>query len=61
MKSLGLFQQLRITPGSMGRTMFEELPFPIDHKLYIFNITNPDEVMAGEKPKLEEFGPYHFE
>ena len=27
-------------------------------RLYLFNITNPDEVMLGDKPILREIGPY---
>lgn len=45
----------------MSRDMFEELPFPVDYRVYVFNISNPDEVMAGGKPKLQEIGPYYFE
>lgn len=41
--------------------MFEELPFPLDFKIYMFNTTNPDEVSKGAKPKLQEIGPYHFQ
>lgn len=41
--------------------MFTALPFPLDFKVYIWNVTNPDEVMSGEKPKLQEIGPYYFE
>jgi len=29
-------------------------------KIYVFNFTNPDEFLAGSKPKLEELGPYVF-
>ena len=29
-------------------------------KIYVFNFTNPDEFLAGAKPKLEELGPYVF-
>lgn len=32
------------------------------YKLYLWNVTNPDEITAGiEKPKLQEVGPYVFE
>lgn len=27
-------------------------------RLYLFNITNPDEIMLGDKPILREIGPY---
>lgn len=29
-------------------------------KIYVFNFTNPDEFLAGAKPKFEELGPYVF-
>ena len=45
----------------MARKMYEKVPFPIHYRVYIHNITNPDEVTAGGKPKLQEIGPYYFE
>lgn len=54
-------QQLRVTPGTMTRSIYEAIPFALDFRVYILNITNPDEVTAGGKPILEEIGPYHFE
>ena len=29
-------------------------------KFYIFNVLNPDDVLLGEKPLLEERGPYSY-
>lgn len=43
------------------RDMFTEVPFPLDFKIYLFNITNKDEVNHGGKPKLQEVGPFYFE
>lgn len=45
----------------MSRDIFEEMPFPLYFKVYLFNITNPKAVMNGDKPKLQEIGPYYFE
>lgn len=58
---MAMRMQLRVTPGTMTRKMFEEVPFALDFRLYMFNITNPAEVMSGGKPKLQEIGPYYFE
>lgn len=41
--------------------MFEKVPFALDFKIYLFNVTNKDDVMTGAKPILQEIGPYFFE
>lgn len=43
------------------RDMWEKVPFYLSFKIYLFNITNPDVVVAGGKPHLQEIGPYFFE
>ncbi|XP_031619154.1 sensory neuron membrane protein 1-like [Contarinia nasturtii] len=53
--------QLRLTPGTQTRDMFVKVPFAIDFNLYLWNVTNKDEVMTGAKPILQEIGPYYFE
>lgn len=58
---MGMAKQLRITPETMARKTFEKIPFPINFRLYLFNVTNKDEVLAGGKPILQEIGPYFFE
>jgi hypothetical protein len=30
-------------------------------KVYLFNITNPDEFAEGERPVLAEVGPYVYQ
>ncbi|CAG9791751.1 unnamed protein product [Diatraea saccharalis] len=43
--------------------MFEKwrkLPMPLDFKVYVFNVTNPEEVNNGAKPILAEVGPYVY-
>lgn len=37
-----------------------ELPQPLDFKVYIFNVTNVDEIQQGMQPKVEEIGPYVY-
>lgn len=43
------------------RDMFVKIPFPLDFKFYVFNVTNPDEIQRGGRPMVQEIGPYMFE
>ena len=33
---------------------------PLTAKFYIFNITNPDQILNGAKPILQVLGPYTY-
>lgn len=49
-----------LKPGRFIRDKHEK-PLPFQYKLYIWNITNPEEVHSNlAKPKLQEVGPYVF-
>ncbi|RZC31976.1 sensory neuron membrane protein 1-like, partial [Asbolus verrucosus] len=39
------------------RKMFVKVPFALDFKVYMFNVTNPMEVQNGALPALKEVGP----
>jgi scavenger receptor class B, member 1 len=41
--------------------MFENIPFPLDFKVHVFNITNPADVTKGSKAILKDIGPFVFE
>ncbi|KFM67982.1 Scavenger receptor class B member 1, partial [Stegodyphus mimosarum] len=56
-----LKKELTLIPGTEFFEIWKELPIPIYQKIYIFNITNPEEfTMKGDKPILHEIGPYVF-
>ncbi|CAA9999340.1 unnamed protein product, partial [Nesidiocoris tenuis] len=46
--------------GSEALNRFQKTPFPLEFKIYFFNISNPDEIMAGGKPAVSEIGPYVY-
>lgn len=49
-----------LKPGHYVRKK-HETKIPFTYKLYLWNVTNPDEIAAGtEKPKVQEVGPYVF-
>ncbi|RVE52909.1 hypothetical protein evm_002386 [Chilo suppressalis] len=43
--------------------MFEKwrkLPMPLTFKIYVFNVTNAEDINSGAKPMLTEIGPYVY-
>lgn len=53
--------QFNLKPGSEIRQNWEKFPIPINLKIYVFNITNPNQAQNGEKVIVEEIGPFVFE
>ncbi|XP_022190215.2 sensory neuron membrane protein 2 [Nilaparvata lugens] len=53
-------QELALRNGTDSWNRWIESPIPIYLKIYIFTVTNPDEVNLGGKPKLIEKGPYVY-
>lgn len=43
------------------REMWSKIPFPLDFKVYLFNVTNPVGIQNGDKPMVNEIGPYFYE
>ena len=42
------------------RGIWSELPFPMVDKYYIFNVTNSEAIANGEKPIVQEVGPFVY-
>lgn len=53
-----LHEQLVIKEGSKAYNMWKSTPVPLSLKLYVFNLTNPEDFQNGSKPVLQEVGPY---
>lgn len=52
---------LRLKPGAkMREEMYMAIPLDISFKVFLFNVTNPEEVQAGAIPIMNEVGPYVF-
>ncbi|KAM0730087.1 Sensory neuron membrane protein 1 [Formica fusca] len=52
---------IALKPGSEIREMWSNFPLPLDFKIYMFNITNPDEIAQGQKPIVQEVGPFFYD
>ncbi|XP_047524221.1 sensory neuron membrane protein 2 [Pieris napi] len=55
-----IISEVALQNGTEAMDRFKEIPFPLDFKVRLFNITNPDEVRAGGVPAVTELGPYIY-
>ncbi|XP_001606602.1 sensory neuron membrane protein 1 [Nasonia vitripennis] len=54
-------KQIALKEGSDMRAMWSKFPFALEFRIYLFNITNADEIKSGAKPIVKQVGPYYFE
>nr|XP_035936748.1 scavenger receptor class B member 1 isoform X2 [Halichoerus grypus] len=53
-------KNVRIDPSSLSFNMWKEIPVPFYLSIYFFDIVNPDAILLGEKPQVQERGPYVY-
>ncbi|XP_073532250.1 scavenger receptor class B member 1 isoform X1 [Phyllobates terribilis] len=54
-------KNVRIDPSSgFAYEMWRDLPVPFFMSIYVFEVMNPKEILLGEKPRVEERGPYVY-
>lgn len=46
--------------NKMTYTMWKDVPVPFFMSVYFFNVLNPKEILKGEKPMVEQRGPYVY-
>ncbi|CAL9682422.1 unnamed protein product [Knipowitschia caucasica] len=46
--------------NEMTYTMWKDIPVPFFMSVYFFNVLNPKEILKGEKPMIEQRGPYVY-
>lgn len=51
-------REMEVVEGSLSYKMWKKTPIPLVLKIYIWNITNHEAFIEGEKPVLQECGPY---
>ncbi|XP_031629088.1 sensory neuron membrane protein 1-like, partial [Contarinia nasturtii] len=52
---------LNLRENCIERRIYENIPFSLSFKVYIFHVLNKDEVHNGAKPHFKEIGPYIFD
>ncbi|XP_049545716.1 lysosome membrane protein 2 [Anopheles darlingi] len=55
-----IMKNLRLWNGSISYHYWQRPGVTRLTKVYIFNVTNPEKFLAGEKPKLVEVGPFVY-
>ncbi|XP_055324872.1 sensory neuron membrane protein 2 [Sitodiplosis mosellana] len=53
-------KQTVLEEGTEQFERFVNIPQPLHFKVFIFNVTNPNEVIEGGVPKVKEIGPYIY-
>ncbi|XP_077895489.1 scavenger receptor class B member 1 isoform X2 [Ictidomys tridecemlineatus] len=55
-----VLKNVRIDPSSLSFSMWKEIPVPFYLSIYFFEVLNPEEILKGEKPEVQERGPYVY-
>jgi hypothetical protein len=56
-----LLQGVLLVNGTEAYERWRKLPLALYYKVYLFNVTNPEEVQNGANPIVQEVGPYVYE
>lgn len=54
-------QMVNLKPGQDIREMFLKVPFPLSFRVFVFSVQNPEEVLLGGVPLLQELGPFCYQ
>ncbi|CAI2738156.1 unnamed protein product [Dicrocoelium dendriticum] len=55
-----VYEQTELVPGTVTYEQWVQPTIDIYFQAYLFNLTNPIEFQAGEKPILHQLGPYTY-
>ncbi|XP_027777134.1 scavenger receptor class B member 1 isoform X1 [Marmota flaviventris] len=55
-----VLKNVRIDPSSLSFSMWKEIPVPFYLSVYFFEVLNPEEILKGGKPEVQERGPYVY-
>ncbi|XP_046301955.1 scavenger receptor class B member 1 isoform X1 [Marmota monax] len=55
-----VLKNVRIDPSSLSFSMWKEIPVPFYLSVYFFEVLNPEEILKGRKPEVQERGPYVY-
>jgi hypothetical protein len=50
-----------LVKGTEAYERWRKMPVALCFNIYLFNVTNPDDVQNGANPVVQEVGPYVYE
>lgn len=53
-------QEVVLENGTEAFALWQDPPPPVYMQFYFFNLTNPKEVLSGDRPAVIELGPYTY-
>ncbi|KAL0965973.1 hypothetical protein UPYG_G00288920 [Umbra pygmaea] len=53
-------EEIVLRNGTSAFDVWENPPAPVFMQFYFFNVTNPSEILKGERPAVIEVGPYTY-
>lgn len=53
-------QEVVLENGTEAFAVWQNPPPPVYMQFYFFNLTNPQEVLSGDRPVVIELGPYTY-
>jgi len=53
-------KELALTPDTHMLRLWSDPPLTPKLKVFIYNVTNPEEILAGKVPVVHELGPYVY-
>ena len=55
-----IYKNLDLTEGTEAYEGWVEPPVPVYMSFRLFNVTNPEDIKKGQKPSVQELGPYVY-
>nr|XP_060641560.1 scavenger receptor class B member 1 isoform X1 [Anolis sagrei ordinatus] len=53
-------KNVRLEPNGMAFELWKDIPVPFYMSIYLFEVLNPDNILRGEKPVVNQRGPYVY-
>ncbi|XP_002735902.1 scavenger receptor class B member 1-like [Saccoglossus kowalevskii] len=60
LEHIQIYELMSLDPDSSFYPFWRDIPIPFYQQYYFFNVLNKEEILKGEKPCVEQIGPYTY-